>query len=254
MLKSDLINQLAGVHGCSSYLELCTPTTGKQFSLIRSQPLKTRHRLVYNCPERLDDGLEYTYRTASPFSHDLVRVLHTTLGPHQYDMVFVDPHHTYDCTATDLYGAWCLLRPGGIMVVHDCVPPDENYASPAYVEGNWCGVTYQAYIDFGFAHADAQRYTVDCDYGCGVIFKPRSIEPVEPLARRELLAFEWSIARGDDADRYGYFVRRRDALLNLISVDDFYRTEGLTPPKVEAAAPPPLPAPKPEEPDAIAAQ
>jgi hypothetical protein len=54
-------------------------------------------------------------------------------------------------------------------VVHDCRPPREEIAGPEYIPGEWCGVTYKAYVDLVVA-GNLSYLTVDTDCGCGVIF------------------------------------------------------------------------------------
>jgi hypothetical protein len=42
---------------------------------------------------------------------------------------------------------------------------------PKYIPGEWCGVSYRPYVDFISQRNDLAVYTVDTDYGCGVIRK-----------------------------------------------------------------------------------
>jgi hypothetical protein len=71
----------------------------------------------------------------------------------------------------DLVEGFRLIRQGGTLVVHDCLPPRSENAVPNYIQGEWCGVSYQAYVDFISERHDLAVYTVDTDYGCGVIRK-----------------------------------------------------------------------------------
>ena len=49
-------------------------------------------------------------------------------------------------------------------------------ASPTPIGGEWCGVSYKAFLDFVLSRNDLDYCTVDIDYGCGVIFKQRLID------------------------------------------------------------------------------
>src|SRR5205085_3402637 len=121
-------------------------TTGRDFAKIDAADLDVKERLAYRWPTGHSDGAPVTFRTASPSSHELVRQL-IDRG-RIYDSIFVDPYHTYACSHTDITGAFALLQPGGVMIVHDCAPTDPTLLSPNYSDGFWCGVTYAAFIDF----------------------------------------------------------------------------------------------------------
>ena len=65
-----------------------------------------------------------------------------------------------------------LIRANGTLVVHRLLAArctDDRRAQ--YISGEWCGVSYQAYVDFISQRHDLAAYTVDTDYGCGVIRK-----------------------------------------------------------------------------------
>jgi len=38
------------------------------------------------------------------------------------DLVFVDGYHSYEYVKNDTEKGWEMLRPGGIIAWHDCVP------------------------------------------------------------------------------------------------------------------------------------
>lgn len=245
MKKYDIINALGRRHGLRRYLEICTPTTGHMFAQVDSEWFTTKHRLVYNCPERTDDGLTYTYRTTLPYSHEILRTIDTaTNGRCSYDLIFVDPFHTLQSSSADLTGACNMLSAGGIMVVHDCNPTDESMTGAVYQPGNWCGLTYRAFIDFTLLRSDLTYFTVDTDYGCGVIHKQPPTEASVGLARdREALQalwLRWSLAREAEETRYEFFDRHRRDLLNLITVPEFESLLASAPPSpIEQARPAP---------------
>ena len=230
MLKSTICNLLGAKYGYRSYLEISTPTTGWQYELIDRDQFTRREQLVYAFrPHRQDkaDATRHTYRTSLKTSSELVRAILAS-GREPYDMVFVDPHHTYDNSHEDLIGALELVRPGGMVVVHDCNPMHPSIAVPQYQPGGWCGVTYCAFIDIVLARSDTRYYTVDCDYGCGVIYKlPHAHAPGPARLEPPTLEREWTAAKWSDDGRYPFFDRNRAALLNLWTVDEFISREGL---------------------------
>lgn len=236
--KMDIVKLLRKKYSLGPFLEISTPTTGHAFSEVADE-ISDAHRLVYNCPRDADDGKAYTYRTEAITSYELTNaILTANQNLPCYDVVFVDPFHTYASSSIDLSGAFALLRPGGIMVVHDCNPEDISLTSPDFTPGSWCGVTYMAFIDFTFCRDGLSFYTVDTDYGCGVIYKHR--QPPQSLAyprdgARDRLALAWDAARHSEATRFDFFAQHRRELLNLRSVEQFLALEGLSSASVDMA-------------------
>lgn len=222
--KFNVIDVLVRKYGYESFLELSTPTTGFNFGDVRKESLNIYHRLVYNCAEYYDDGQPFLGRTSRPTSAGLLRLLNEPAGRHAYDCIFVDPFHSYHATMVDLAGAFALVADGGAIIVHDCNPVQAEMAGPAFKAGGWCGVTYAAFIDFVLNRQDLCHYTVDCDHGCGVIFKRPT---QQPLVMDPHLHFEWTATGGETADRYAIFSQNRHSLLNLISVENFLLREAL---------------------------
>jgi hypothetical protein len=181
-------------------------------------------RLVYRFGAASDDG-ERTFSTEAETSYDVTQQLVRTraTGP-LYDMAFVDPYHTHDCTTIDLLGAFALVRTGGAIVVHDCHPTDPQIVSPAFpgVSTDWCGVTYWAFIDFVLGRAGIDYFTVDTDFGCGVIRKL----PARTARPDPALELAWHDASRFDDTRFAFFREHEKELLHLISPAQFHRRFG----------------------------
>ena len=221
MDKSDIVNRLNRKHGFRRYLEISTLETGRDFAKVDAARLDVKHRLAYRWPDHHSDGAPVTFSTPGPSSYHLVKELIAAGQP--YDSIFVDPYHSYAYSLVDLSGAFALLRPGGVMVVHDCGPTDPEILCPHYKEGLWCGVTYAAFIDFTLGRRELSYYTVDCDFGCGVIYKLSSpmLHPAGDAWAQ--LSAAWGLACNDDDTRLQFYLENRTALLNLVSAEEFSR-------------------------------
>lgn len=155
------------------------------------------------------------------------------------DICLVDGWHTYSTAIRDLREIYQILPDGGVMIVHDCLPPGHETASPKFKIGEWCGVSYKAYIDFVFLNDNLDYCTVDCDYGCGIIFKNRKIQELLatansdsemqnnrrlsliPVPPNDTLVKEW-LSTDDDFDAaFDVFAEKKVELLRLISPQDF---------------------------------
>lgn len=224
MQKFEIVNALIAKNGYDKYLEISTPSTGFRFSRIDRTALRWRHRLVYRCPRTYLDGSEITFRSED---EEIRHLLDPALP---YDIIFVDPFHTFECSLRDLQSALAMLQPGGAIVVHDCCPKNKRLCSASFRPGSWFGVTYCAYIDFVLSHPDIVYYTVDTDCGCGVIKKPlpNQVSGIKTDCSPEgQLARLWFGERSQHRDMFPFFRQHRRELLNLISVKDFLAMENI---------------------------
>jgi hypothetical protein len=187
---------------------------------------------MYQCPDAYDDGEPIDFRSRDlDVSACLDTIRRRAL---RYDLILVDPWHTYATSRRDIEEALAMLNPGGFIVVHDCLPPDEATTTPDFVPGSWCGLTYQAYLDVVTSRRDLVYRTVAIDFGCGVIRKlsgPAQIEATlrgtaRTLLRRPqplpgaTLVRDWRELAPEDPARYPFFAANAHALLRLVSAKD----------------------------------
>jgi methyltransferase family protein len=225
--KTDLIHLISRKLKLSNYLELCTRSTGNYYKEIDRMRFRTARRLMYNCPTNFDDSLPIDFRISDFDISPAIKELKTCFN--RVDICLVDGWHTYDCAIRDLTCVYDLLADGGVMIVHDCMPENERTASPAWISGNWCGVSYRAYLDFVLSRHDLDYCTVNVDHGCGIIFKKRSINVVNDLpsrAAKSKLIANWFSVHDDNKAAYSFFIRHHVDLLRLVSARDFTRALG----------------------------
>lgn len=88
-----------------------------------------------------------------------------------FDLIFIDGLHEDWQVDRDIANALSRLNPGGVIVVHDCLPPDEWHqrGSAEFRPGDpWNGTVWKSVLRY-FAASPFLCYVVDCDWGCGVI-------------------------------------------------------------------------------------
>ena len=217
--KTDVIHLISKKLKLRNYLELCTPTAGRRYGEIDRARFRTALRLMYTCPADFDDGLPIDHKIADFDIEDMVNEL--KLRSDKFDICLVDAFHTYDFTTRDLTCAYDLLADGGVLVVHDCSPPNEAWASPIFAPFNWSGEFYRSYLDFVLTRDDLDYCTVDVDYGCGIIFKNRIVDMVEPVEPK--LVAEWFDVHNDPQLALKFFFKNRAMLLRIISGKSFVR-------------------------------
>jgi hypothetical protein len=217
--KTDLIHLISSRLKLRNYLELCTPTAGRRYGEIERARFRTARRLMYDCPTDFDDGLPIDYKIANFDIEDAVGDL--KLGDDQVDICLVDGLHTYDYTTRDLTCAYEILADGGVLVVHDCSPMTEAIASPIFAPDEWSGESYRSYLDFVLTRDDLDYCTVDIDFGCGIIFKNRTVDMVGPVEPK--LVAEWFDVHNDGQVAFRFFSKNRAKLLRHMSGKNFVR-------------------------------
>ena len=119
-----------------------------------------------------------------------------------------------------------MLGKGGVIVVHDCIPPFRAVATPEPVDtySGWCGQTWRAFVDVTDAlPATADWFVVDSDVGVGVITVPRSTRRQRWSARLSGSKTPAPVSRvpeGEDA-AWSWFVENREEALRLMSVEQW---------------------------------
>ena len=197
MNKQYIVNYLILKNNLKSYLEISTPTTSFVYSEIIC-----------------DDKTLICYSIDQP---NVRQDIDTILSLEEYknikfdrkfDIIFVDPYHTFDQSNYDIELAYSLLSENGFIVVHDCYTTLKFLYNPEYQYGGWCGETYKSFINFNINHPKYQLFVVDCDYGCGIISKNKK--------RRKLYDKKLDDITLDN------FLEKTDDFIMLINENDFY--------------------------------
>ena len=231
--KVDIIHHLARACGYRSYLEVCTATSGLRYAEIDRALFDPCHRLMYRCPDDFSDGLPVDFLSRNLRIARCLRAIRRRKL--RYDIILVDPWHLYDTSYRDMTAALRMVADDGAVVVHDCRPPREEIATTVYTPGDWAGVTYKAYVDFVMTRDYLRYFTVDSDYGCGLIFnrpRPSLLQRwfgARPALseERERLFSDWRACGNDYKRIYRFFDDNHSALLNLVSVEEFVRMKTL---------------------------
>jgi hypothetical protein len=213
--KADIINALGHINAYTSYLEVATLTTGGKFADVSGKIFTTCQRVVYNVPANYSDGLPVHYTSAELDAETCLRQL--VDSQQTFDVVFVDPYHSFEASKIDLEYGIKLLNPGGVLVVHDCNPPRKHMTSSDFAKGYWLGKTYLAFLDFVTQHPELEYCVVDTDWGVGLIFRAGADKP----AQRERLPERPDLGNMEVRE-WKIFSRHRRQILRLISVRQFY--------------------------------
>ncbi len=101
----------------------------------------------------------------------------------RFDVVFIDGLHTYRQSLRDTINSLGNLNENGIIVLHDCNPPNQVAAYPAESldaaaalklpgwNGEWCGEVWKTICYLRSQMRDLRVFVLDCDFGLGMVMK-----------------------------------------------------------------------------------
>ena len=129
-----------------------------------------------------------------------------------YDIVFIDGLHHSDQVDKDIINSINYTTDNGVIILHDCNPPTYAHSvipCPNY-QMAWNGDVYKSVLRFQQNNQNHTFFTVDSDWGVGVILK--NTKPTHTLTPEQY-------QRG--IDDWFYFDKNRKELLNLMSIQSF---------------------------------
>jgi hypothetical protein len=122
----------------------------------------------------------------------------------KFDLIFIDGLHEAWQVEKDIDNALKFLEQGGTIVMHDCLPPDEATAAVPRIQQQWTGDVYKAFLKFRSKRKDLEMFTVDTDFGCGVI----------RLGKQETISLPNNVSWND-------FISNKEKWMNIKSCDQF---------------------------------
>ena len=127
-----------------------------------------------------------------------------------FDIVFIDGLHFHEQVSKDIENSIKALKPGGIIVMHDCLPQEEYQQRRDTMNNGtpWTGDTWIAFAKLRLTRPDLEMYVVDTDWGCGVINPDGTQTPFTPLEQE--FSLDW-----------GFFFTNRNQLMNVKTVEEF---------------------------------
>lgn len=118
----------------------------------------------------------------------------------RFDLVFIDGLHLNEQVRMDILNTTSVLNPGGVVVIHDCDPPNERAGGREMCGGVWCGDVWWEWSRFR-QDSTGMSFTVDTDLGCGVIYPRR--ESMVPLAFPGKAPVDWQDFQAHRAEWLG---------------------------------------------------
>jgi Methyltransferase domain len=190
MTRTDIINFLISERQGKSYLEIGVYNEDNNFNHIR-------------CERKIGVDLN-PITTFQGTSNEFFEQ-----NQEEFDCVFIDSIHTEEQTLKDIGNARRCLSEKGIIILHDCMPPDEWHQRPLeyFKDGeNWNGTVWKAALKV-FNYTKYKCTLVDTDWGCGIIDTANRQVPL----------------RRDFPDQLDYNIHYSELLEYKINVSDFIK-------------------------------
>lgn len=201
MTRSQLINTIIRKHGYKTYLEIGVNTPRQPGYNWKNIDISLKH------------GVDPAEKVNAMFkmTSDEFFARHVSM---KYDIIFVDGLHIFDQAYRDIMNSLKWLTEGGTIVVHDCNPLSESTQHPIHTPGIWLGDVWKAILKLRMERSDLSIYTVDTDFGCGIIQRgsQKLFHPNDQKA---------------DIYSFDFLDANRKEILNLISVHKFKKIIGV---------------------------
>ncbi len=198
--RADVINTLIKVSGAKKYLEIGV-SDGENFKQI-------------DCSLKLGVDPDINSEALIIQTSDEFFSNNKTT----FDVIFIDGLHLKEQVTRDINNALKFLNQGGYIICHDINPLSEELQIEEFIPGRaWCGDTWKAFVETRALRQDLLIFTIDTDFGCGVIKK------IETENDKEILSKIPSLSRikEDIQFDYKFLEKHRIDLLGIISVDEF---------------------------------
>ena len=192
MNRTQIINALIEKYNYKSFLELGVNNGVNMRSVIAKDKVGVD-------PAPTPEGEAFT-------THKMTSDDYFFTNTRTFDIIFVDGLHHSEQVYKDIKNALKHLNEGGTIVCHDMSPIQEIHQRVPRETTIWNGDCWKALIQLRTEHNDLEVFTVDTDWGCGVIRKGKQpkLKVIEPLTYENLEI-------------------NRKKWLNLISVDEFIK-------------------------------
>jgi len=184
-MRFDIIRFLIGLYEYGSYLEIGVDKN------------HTWNNIECEIKHGVDPNKDCTFKMTSDEFF--------LKNKNEYDLIFIDGLHEQNQVKRDIENALNILTYGGVIVVHDCNPRNEQEQIAPKLPGQkiWIGDGWKAFVELR-QRKDIEMHTVDTNNGIGIIRK--GIQ--NPIKIKGALD-------------YKNFVKNKVKWLNLKSVQEF---------------------------------
>jgi hypothetical protein len=197
MYRYDIINYLISKMNLKTYLEIGV-FDGECFKNINCE---IKDGVDPGTENGLSFGVNYHTTSDDFFKNHINKI---------YDIVFIDGLHHSEQVDLDIENSIKNTSENGVIVLHDCNPPTLNHTLIPRIQSQWNGDVYKSILRFRKNNTKHKYFTIDSDWGVGVIIKNCDSDDSVKINDFDLGINNWD-----------FFDKNRKDLLNLITVEQF---------------------------------
>lgn len=219
MKRRDVIQKIIDKKKARTYLEIGIGG-GKNFLRIKARK-KTAvdPNFTFSRRRRIEWTFRNLYNVGAKFYECTSdRYFASKKSTDRLDVIFIDGLHTYEQSLRDVINALNNLKETGVIIMHDCNPPDKASAQPGESfkhaselnppgwNSGWCGDVWKTICYLRSQRKDLNVFVLDFDYGMGIVTRGKADSYLN-LTQEEL-----------DKMTYDDLAKDRRNLLNLKDV------------------------------------
>jgi hypothetical protein len=182
MNRTDVIQRIIDKKQAKTYLEIGVANGTNFFPIRARQKIAVDPHFTFSRQRKMRWTLKNLHNTVAQYHQSTSDSYFARKKPtDRVDVVFIDGLHTYEQSLRDVINSLINLNGTGVIVVHDCNPPNQAAAYPAASSkhaaelelpgwtGEWCGDVWRTICYLRSHRADLRVFVLDCDYGLGIV-------------------------------------------------------------------------------------
>ena len=207
MNRTETINRLIKHNGYKTYLEIGIDNPDLNFNKIEAE-----NKIGVDPYDRnLRVATHWNEQNRPEFSKQIQFVMTSDdffkQNKESIDIVFIDGLHLDYQAKRDIDNSLKFLSEGGVIVLHDCLPPLRECQLEQDAGQGWWGTTWKAFALYRTTREDLTMYTIDTDCGLGVIKKGKQTP--------------FTLQSGEEVMDFSLLEDKRDSLMNVVTSDEF---------------------------------
>ena len=140
----------------------------------------------------------------------------------KFDLICLDPFHEYTDSIRDLLVLSSFLTEIGVLLCHDCFPSNIKLAYPKFKMGDWCGVTYVAFVELAYTYPNWFYAVLNIDTGIGIMSKTymNGLKNNLNIEKQKKLITPFHFENNERIllnETYDYYCKNSKDLINMIN-------------------------------------
>lgn len=204
MSRTKLINYLIKKYNLVSYLEIGLNNPYCNFVKIRA---KEKYSVDPYYTDIIDGNTEDGIAEWSRFcTHRMTSDEFFEQNSKNFDIIFIDGLHEEHQVDKDIQNSLKVLKTGGFIVIHDCLPESKGAQAVPRQQPIWNGTVWKSFVKMNLLkNPGLKLYVLNTDWGCGIIQKKGEVDYPLP----EPLEMSWE-----------HFSENKETLYNIVEPQD----------------------------------